>query len=39
MQLFFSSVASNLKLMESDEFVANGGRDNGSRVTTGKMQY
>jgi iron complex outermembrane receptor protein len=27
----FSSIASNLKLMESDEFVANGGRDNGSR--------
>lgn len=27
----FSSIASNLKLMDSEEFVANGGRDNGSR--------
>lgn len=27
----FSSLASNLKLMSADEFVANGGRDNGSR--------
>ncbi len=27
----FSSVASNLELMSADEFVANGGKDNGSR--------
>jgi hypothetical protein len=37
MQLFFSSVASNLKLMESDEFVANGGRI--MVLEVGKMQY